>query len=156
MPETPDTRSAPPGTPKLKSDEPDYPGLEAWWREASATREHGRASDRLSLSGDKPALFLTGTDANEISTPSLAATDPGRRRLDVRRHRRRARVGCLGIVDAVRVGAAAGALNVTGRGKGTGDRQQIERLARHDDALRTDAGGLARPASETWSPGLQS
>ena len=37
----------------------------------------------------------------------------------------------MGLPDALRIGAAAGALNATRRGLGTGTQQEIERLAAH-------------------------
>ena len=43
----------------------------------------------------------------------------------------------LGLPDAVRLGAAAGALNVTRRGLGTGRRDQIERFARRVSVRET-------------------
>ena len=38
-----------------------------------------------------------------------------------------------GLVDALKVAVAAGALNATRRGLGTGTRDEIERLSRHVD-----------------------
>jgi 1-phosphofructokinase len=47
----------------------------------------------------------------------------------------------MSMVDALRLGAAAGALNATRRGLGTGSRQEIERLAAHIDVRPLDAPG---------------
>ena len=54
------------------------------------------------------------------------------------------------LLEAVRLGAAAGALNATRRGLGTGTRQEIERLAAHIQvtALDTAAHARAEPPRE--------
>ena len=42
------------------------------------------------------------------------------------------------MLEAVRLGIAAGALNATRRGLGTGTREEIERLAAHVSVIRRD------------------
>jgi 1-phosphofructokinase len=57
-------------------------------------------------------------------------------------------------VDAVRLGMAAGALNVTRRGLGTGTRDEIERLAMHVKATPQDAlAGADQPRPIPWAQG---
>lgn len=46
----------------------------------------------------------------------------------------------LGMIEALRLGAAAGALNATRRGLGTGSRQEIERLAAHIEVRPLNSG----------------
>ncbi|GII98489.1 1-phosphofructokinase [Sediminihabitans luteus] len=79
---------------------------------------------------EKPSLLLTADTAHLVTTPRITTVD----------HRGAGDSMTAGIAvglgrglalpDAVRLGAAAGALNVTRRGLGTGRRDQIERFAR--------------------------
>jgi 1-phosphofructokinase len=92
--------------------------------------------------GDQPALLLTGDDAYEVAAPALEAADPTGAGDSMTAGIAAGLVEDLGIVDAVRFGAAAGALNATRHGKGTGDRSQVERLAQRVEVcpLRTSPG----------------
>lgn len=91
-------------------------------------RDGGVGAMMVSRAGD-PGLLVTNGSVYEVRTPQVTAVD----------HRGAGdsmtagiAVGLgrgLGLVEAVRLGAAAGALNVTRRGLGTGRREQIERFA---------------------------
>lgn len=81
--------------------------------------------------GVEPALTLTEGRLFEIAGPSLEPFDP--------RGAGDSMFAALGVglgeglelVDAVRLGVAAGALNATRRGLGTGSRAEVERLFGH-------------------------
>lgn len=86
----------------------------------------------------EPALLVTATGVCEVVPPSVTTVD----------HRGAGDSMTAGIAvgvgrgmhltEAVRLGAAAGALNVTRRGLGTGRREQIERFA--EQVLVTEIG----------------
>ncbi|MDC7122302.1 PfkB family carbohydrate kinase [Cellulomonas fimi] len=88
----------------------------------------------------EPVLIVTAKEVREVSPPPITVVD----------HRGAGdsmtagiAVGLgrgLALAEAVRLGAAAGALNVTRRGLGTGRREQIERFARRV---------VVRPADES-------
>jgi 1-phosphofructokinase len=77
----------------------------------------------------EPTLLLTGDEAYEIVAPVLEPADPTGAGDSMTAGIAAGLVDHLDIVDAVRLGAAAGALNVTRRGKGSGQRDQVERVA---------------------------
>ena len=80
---------------------------------------------------EKAALGLLESELVEIVPPRLHAIDhrgagdsmTAGIAVGLARH--------IGLLGAVRLGAAAGALNVTRHGLGSGDREEIERLAEH-------------------------
>lgn len=86
----------------------------------------------------EPVLIVTAKDVREVSPPPITVVD----------HRGAGDSMTAGIAvglgrgltlaEAVRLGAAAGALNVTRRGLGTGRREQIERFARRVVVRPTD------------------
>ncbi|GAA1635636.1 1-phosphofructokinase family hexose kinase [Georgenia ruanii] len=85
---------------------------------------------------EDPTLVVTGEDACLVAAPPVTTTQ----------HKGAGDSMTAGIavgtgrgeplVDAVRLGAAAGALNVTRRGLGTGRRDQIEAFAGHVEVTR--------------------
>ncbi|HEY0216041.1 MAG TPA: PfkB family carbohydrate kinase [Cellulomonas sp.] len=76
-----------------------------------------------------PALLVTATRVREVVSPSVTTVDH-RGAGDSMTAGIAVAVGRgLKIAEAARLGAAAGALNVTRRGLGTGHREQIERFA---------------------------
>lgn len=91
--------------------------------------ERGLEAVVVSRAGE-PVLIVTAKDVREVSPPPITVVD----------HRGAGDSMTAGIAvglgrgltlaEAVRLGAAAGALNVTRRGLGTGRREQIERFAR--------------------------
>ncbi len=102
---------------------------EALLRSARAMVDAGPRALVVSRAHD-PSLLVTREHTYRVTTPRVTTVD----------HRGAGdsmtagiAVGLgrgLGLPDAVRLGAAAGALNVTRRGLGTGRRDQIERFAR--------------------------
>jgi 1-phosphofructokinase len=77
----------------------------------------------------EPALLLAEDEAYEIDTPSLEPADSAGAGDSMTAGIAAGLVEKLGVVDAVRLGAAAGTLNATRHGKGSGHRDQVERLA---------------------------
>lgn len=76
-----------------------------------------------------PALLVTADGVHEVVVPSITTVDH-RGAGDSMTAGITVAVGRgLAVTEAVRLGAAAGALNVTRRGLGTGHREQIERFA---------------------------
>jgi 1-phosphofructokinase len=79
----------------------------------------------------EPLLALLEGRLLRIAPPDLQAVDPKGAGDSLTAGTTAGLARGLDLVDAVRLGAAAGALNATRHGLGTGDREVIERLADH-------------------------
>ena len=103
---------------------------------AGAQALHAAGARRVVISrGPDPVIFLDdGAAPAELTAPMFEALD--------HRGAGDSMFAAIGVglargmtpIDAVRLGMAAGALNVTRRGLGTGTRDEIERLATHVQA----------------------
>ncbi|AEE47278.1 1-phosphofructokinase family hexose kinase [Cellulomonas fimi] len=101
--------------------------------------EQGLDAVVVSRAGE-PVLIVTAGETHEVVPPPITVVD----------HRGAGDSMTAGIAvglgrgltlaEAVRLGAAAGALNVTRRGLGTGRREQIERFARRVQVRPADGG----------------
>ncbi|MEV7973820.1 PfkB family carbohydrate kinase [Cellulomonas sp. NPDC089187] len=94
----------------------------------------------------EPALLVTAAHVREVVAPSVTTVDH-RGAGDSMTAGIAVAVGRgLGMAEAARLGAAAGALNVTRRGLGTGHREQIERFAEQISVHEVDEDGRDRRA----------
>ncbi len=118
--------------------------------EAALVRGIGRlrqagARDVLLTRAGEPALAAVGDRVLEVVPPRFEAVEPRGPGDAMTAAVAAALTWGLDVESALRLGAAAGALNVTRRGLGTGRRDDIERLAGRV-ALRPLAGAAAAPA----------
>lgn len=118
---------------------------------AVARALHAGGACRVVISrGSDPVIFLDGAGSStiELAAPTFEALD--------HRGAGDSMFAAIGVglargmepVDAVRLGMAAGALNVTRRGLGTGTRDEIERLAAHVTATPATSIGAHESAQE--------
>lgn len=118
-----------------------------------ARRLHAEGARRVVVSrAAAPAVLIAGgDDPSEIalSAPTFEALDERGAGDSMFAATGVGLVHGMSMIDALRLGMAAGALNVTRRGLGSGTRQEIERLAAHVtvDPLAADA-----PASDAHDP----
>jgi 1-phosphofructokinase len=91
---------------------------------------HDRGAEAVVVTrAERPAVVLDGDELYEVEPPALEATDPSGAGDSLTAGLAAGLARGLELADAVRLGVAAGALNVTRRGLASGSRDEIERLA---------------------------
>jgi 1-phosphofructokinase len=101
--------------------------IDSMVRAVCALREAG-ADTVVVTRAQRPAVALVGQVAYEVVTPRLEAADPRGAGDSLTAGLAATLAGGGGITEAIQAGAAAGALNVTRHGLGTGEPQAITRL----------------------------
>lgn len=95
-----------------------------------ALRAEG-AENVVMTRADAPALALVGDRLHEVRAPTLHAIDSHGAGDSFTAATAAALARGTSVEDAVRLGAAAGSLNVTRRGLASGNRDEIDRMAAH-------------------------
>jgi 1-phosphofructokinase len=101
--------------------------------EAMFQLQRDGADNVLITRAEEPALVLAGDRIVTVKPPTLQVVDHRGAGDSMTAGLSAGLARGLDLSDALRLGAAAAALNVTRRGLATGDRREIERLARHVD-----------------------
>lgn len=99
-------------------------------------RKRGQGAQAVVVTcGERPLLTSIGGVVHELRTPTVDPIDERGAGDSVTAGMTAELARGRNLLDAVRFGAAAGALNVTRRGLGSGSRREIELLARHVDVV---------------------
>jgi len=109
---------------------------------AGARRLHAEGARRVVVSrAAAPAILICDGDPSEIalSAPTFEALDPQGTGDSMFAATGVGLARGMEMIEALRLGMAAGALNATRRGLGSGTRQEIERLAAHVHVSPLDA-----------------
>lgn len=106
-------------------------------------QERGAANVVVSR-GAEPTLARCGDTVYEMITPELEASDPSGGGDSLTAGMAAGLARGNDITDALRLGGAAGALNVTRRGLASGSRDQIERFAERVELRKVKAGRAPR------------
>ncbi len=114
---------------------------------AAMDKLHAAGADHVLVTrAEDPALALIDGSVVEVIPPPLEAVDSRGAGDSMTAGVSAGLARGLPMEQALRLGAAAGGLNVTRRGLATGDRREIERLAEHIELrpLAVDSGGRER------------
>ncbi len=130
---------------ELGLDGTDVPALA---REMARLRQAGAGTVIVSRA-ELPALLLTPEGLSEVRMPRMAVADPRGAGDSMTAGIAAGLARGLAVPEAVRVGAAAGALNVTRRGLGTGDPGAIAKLTTRVVLHALDATPVPEPAQVT-------